>query len=488
MASSAAASVSPVYRLINLTAAQAEATGSGVTVAVLDTGTVAIPELAGKLTQGPDFLGGAAGDEQHGTAMAYVVSQVAPGARMLSARVMTGAGTFGTQNCAEAKGIGYAIARGVKVINLSLGNSSQFASGYESCQAKAVEQALAAGITVVASAGNDGGANNVLEPEGDNGTEAESFPAGYPGVIAVAAATSSGTRASFSTVHSYVDVSAPGVNIPVYGQSGDATTVDGTSPAAAVVSGIVALILSKVPGLAPWQVTKALESTASHPGSWNPETGFGEINAVAAIRAAERMTPASPTVSAVPYSGVPYFSATSSGGHASQGVGSPGRLVSGAVAGGLGLLLIAGGAFAGMRGRRGVVPAGMAGQAAWPGPPQMLPGPQMPQWQGQQWQQGPPPQFVQPRPAYPVQPGYPPRSAYQQQGNQQQWQQPSQPVQPGPPQPGETESRLHRYRVELLPNVEGSATPAAGSPLRRPGIRSSRAWNALRRLAAIKAR
>ena len=157
---------------------------------------MAIPELAGRLTQGPDYVGGAAGDEDHGTWMADVVHQMAPQAHILSVRVVSdvhGSAANMDDSCAIASGIAYAAEHGAKVINLSLGDSDAKDNGYTSCQAKAVEQALADGITVVASAGNDGGAVDPAEPEGENGGNAESFPAAVTGVIGVAAVTPSGT-------------------------------------------------------------------------------------------------------------------------------------------------------------------------------------------------------------------------------------------------------------------------------------------------------
>jgi hypothetical protein len=440
----AAASVSPVYTLIDLSAAQASATGAGVTVGVVDSGTVAIPELAGQLTQGPDYVGGAAGDEDHGTWMADVVHQMAPQAHILSVRVVSdvhGSAANMDDSCAIASGIEYAAEHGARVINLSLGDSDAKDNGYTTCQAKAVEQALADGITVVASAGNDGGPVDAAEPEGENGGNSESFPAAVTGVIGVAAVTPSGTRASFSNVHSYVAVAAPGTDVPAIGQDGTADEVDGTSPAAAVVSGVAALILSKVPGLAPWQVGEALESTASHPSSWDPETGYGEINAAAALAAAEKMTPASPTVSTVPYRGAGYFSASGSGFSA----GGSSLTVPGAVAGALGAVLLAAGLVVLVRrraaARTSTAPAVMAGAGGFPGggfagAPGSF-GVQRPGWQapppaappGAQWQQAPPaaPQWGQaPQPA----------PQWQQPPSWQQAPAPQQPVPRQPPQQG----------------------------------------------------
>jgi subtilisin family serine protease len=65
----------------------------------------------------------------------------------------------------------------------------------------------------------------------------------------------------------------------------------GTSPAAAFVSGVAALIKSRYPGLGPALVRQALVSSAMHrpPGSYRPGTGFGEVDAPAALAAAGRL-------------------------------------------------------------------------------------------------------------------------------------------------------------------------------------------------------
>jgi hypothetical protein len=466
----AAASVSPVYALIDLSAAQASATGAGVTVGVVDSGTVAIPALAGQLTQGPAYVGGATGDENHGTWMADVVHQMAPQAHLLSVRVLSdvhGSAANMGDSCPIASGIEYAAEHGAKVINLSLGDSSAKGSGYATCQAKVVEQALADGITVVASAGNDGGAVDPAKPEGENGENAESFPAAYTGVIGVAAVTPSGPRASFSNVHSYVDVAAPGTNIPAIGQDGTTSEVDGTSPAAAVVSGVAALILSKVPGLAPWQVAKALESTASHPSAWDSETGYGEINAAAALAAAEKMTPASATVSTVPYRGAGYFSASGSGFSA----GGSSKTASGAVAGGLGAVLLAAGLVVLVRRRAkagtSAAPAVMAGAGGYPGggfagapgsygvPPGWQAPPAAPP--GGQWQQGPPaaPQWGQaPRPAP--------------QWQQPQWQQPPQAPGPAPQWQQPPSGRQPSSWGQVFPGQQSPPSPWGQPPEQGP--------------------
>jgi subtilisin family serine protease len=321
----AATSSSPaswIAAAMSLSGAQQTASGSGVTVAVIDTGTADLPQFAGSVTEGPSYVGGGGdpGEEDHGTEMADLILQVAPEAHVLAIRAIsggTGATTKNLTSCPIGSAIDYAAAHGAKVINMSLGSNSDDVTGYSDCEATAVEKALAAGITVLAAAGNNGTTSDFTSGgSGSDGEDDESFPAGFTGVIAVAALSQSGSRADFSTVHSYNDVGAPGVSIPTVDESGAAVTEDGTSEATPLVSGIAALILSKVPGLAPAQVAGAIERTASHPGSWTAETGYGEVNATAALAAAEKMTPASPVQASTSYSGPAYFAGASGSGSA----------------------------------------------------------------------------------------------------------------------------------------------------------------------------
>ena len=320
----AAATSSPpaswVAAAIGLSGAQQTASGSGVTVAVIDTGTADLPQFAGSLTEGPSYVSGGddAGEEDHGTGVANLVLQVAPAAHILAIRAIsngTGATTKNLTNCPVGSAISYAAAHGANVITMSLGSNSGDLTGYAGCEATAVEKALAAGITVLAAAGNNGATSPFVDGgSGSDGEDDESFPAGFTGVIAVAALSQSGSRAYFSTVHSYNDVGAPGVNIPMVSETGAAVTGTGTSEATPLVAGIAALILSKAPHLSPSQVAEAIERTAAHPGNWNPETGYGEVNATAALAAAEKMTPASPAQAPVSYSGPAYFAGANGSG------------------------------------------------------------------------------------------------------------------------------------------------------------------------------
>ncbi|MDR8412160.1 S8 family serine peptidase [Nonomuraea sp. 3-1Str] len=309
-------------------AAQRVAQGKGVTVAVLDTGVMrSHPEFKGRVSGGPDFIGGGARPGksywgEHGTAMASSVLRVAPGSRVLSVRVIwdredparkraeaaVKAGRAGADKESEragsalAKGIRYAVDHGARVVSMSLGTAEWGWGGYEEDTAAAVDYAVGKGVVLVASAGN-GGSDDPLEVDANN---TMSYPAGYPGVIAVAAMAPEGIRAKFSQVHTYNTIAAPGVDIYAARNTGGYESGDGTSPACALVAGTAALMLSANPRLTPRQVRDLLVRTAQRPpAGYTAYLGFGLVDAGAAVRAASSAAPVKTT--AVPYEGKKYF-------------------------------------------------------------------------------------------------------------------------------------------------------------------------------------
>ena len=216
---------------------------------------------------------------------------MAPAARVLAVRVILDDREPGfavyNENAvysdAISKGIRYAVDHGAKIINMSLGARSPSRD-----MRSAVGYALSHGVVVVAAAGNNGSAGGGYSPY--------SYPASFTGVISVGAVTARGTRASFSERNSSVVISAPGVNIVGAGPGLTYLQGDGTSPATAFVAGVAALIRSKYPALSPAQVEQALvTSTRRRPSAgWNAATGFGELDAVAAVQAAGRLAAARP--------------------------------------------------------------------------------------------------------------------------------------------------------------------------------------------------
>jgi type VII secretion-associated serine protease mycosin len=270
------------------------ATGEGVVVAVVDTGVSAHPDLAGRLLTGYDFVGrdtDATDGHGHGTHVAGIVAAVAdneigvagaaPGAMILPVRVLDdgGSGSWFT----VANGITWAADNGADVINLSLGGTSRSAT-----ITQAVEYARSRGVVVVVSAGNDG----------DSGTI--SWPGAEPGVIAVAAAASTGTIASFSSRGDYVDVAAPGQSILSTLYTGDYGFKSGTSMAAPYVAGLAALVIQAHPDWSEARVRQHIEDTAVDidvPGP-DPAAGKGLVSFSAAIPPAPWDAPAPASVTA----------------------------------------------------------------------------------------------------------------------------------------------------------------------------------------------
>ncbi|MFD8262691.1 type VII secretion-associated serine protease mycosin, partial [Streptomyces griseoluteus] len=280
--------------------------GQGVTVAVLDTGVEDDhPDLAGNVLPGKDMVGFGAGPgdrawARHGTAMAGIIAGhghgpgdgagimgVAPKAKILPVRVIledkdpARAKARVTRGNALADGIRWAADHGADVINLSLGDDSDSAHP-EAGEDEAVQYALGKGVVVVASAGNGG-------DKGDH----VSYPAAYPGVIAVAAVDRYGTRASFSTRRWYAAVSAPGVDVVIADPDHRYYEGWGTSAASAFVSGAAALLKADRPKLTPAQVKKVLEDTArdAPTGGRDDSRGFGMIDPAAALKAATTLQP-----------------------------------------------------------------------------------------------------------------------------------------------------------------------------------------------------
>jgi type VII secretion-associated serine protease mycosin len=303
-----------VLDMLDVEAAWPVTEGSGVTVAVIDSGVnPAVSDLTNSVITGPDYTGVTTSPSSqdwgvHGTWMASLIAGhghdgglsgvigVAPEARILSIRVIPDRGdphyrqyerepeTLIQQSLAD--GIRYAITHGAQVISMSIGYSTQSGVVREELQ-----QAYDRGVVVIASAGNSGG------PVGPGDGEApESFPANYPGVISVGAVKQSGAVAGFSSDNLSVQVAAPGVSVPAQGRDQQYWSVSGTSPACALVAGVAALIKSKYPGLAPYLIASALTSTTTDrpAGGYNSQLGFGIVDAAAALAKAGELARARP--------------------------------------------------------------------------------------------------------------------------------------------------------------------------------------------------
>jgi hypothetical protein len=276
--------VSEQYHLsmLNIAKAQQLAGKNKVIVAVIDTGIdTNHPELKDALLPGYNAANPmnqpAVGD--HGTHVAGIIAAkknngiggygINPNVKILPVDVFDGAWSLSDINLAQ--GILYAVNKGAKVINMSLGGP--FPSPLIE---DAVKKAIEKGVTVVAAAGNSA----------DDWTN---YPAGYEGVISVGSINKEKNLSYYSSFGPSVDVVAPGeaVYSTVYDYSKKSSFVEGsgTSMASPVVAGTVALLLSKYPNLSPAQVEYILEKTADDLGSKGFDTKYanGLINPVKAL-------------------------------------------------------------------------------------------------------------------------------------------------------------------------------------------------------------
>ncbi|MFI7545478.1 type VII secretion-associated serine protease mycosin [Actinoplanes sp. NPDC049599] len=268
------------------------ATGAGIRIAVVDSGVDAgHPQLDGQVAAGRDFLHGNATGRQdcvgHGTAVASVIAArpvagaglrgLAPGATIVPVRVSEQTDTE-QQNGEPASPARFATAidwavdeGGADVINMSLVMTDD-----DDRVRAAVARATAAGVIVVAAAGNHG------RPDEAN---PRPYPASYPDVIGVGAIGPDGVAGDFSQHGDYVDVVAPGVGVTLAARGEGHTRGDGTSYAAPFVAATAALVKQRFPALTPAQVARRIFATADPaPGGRRSERyGFGVLNPYRAL-------------------------------------------------------------------------------------------------------------------------------------------------------------------------------------------------------------
>ena len=286
--------------------------GSGVLVAVIDSGVRPdVSDLTGSVTSGPDLsgVGTPASDAHwgmHGTWMASLIaghghgpggsdgiSGVAPQAKILSIRVLPDKKDPG-YSAVQARVLQPRPARagpGDPVRGGAPRQRDQHVAGLRRVQPGG--QGRAAGRHP-ARRGRGGVVRQLrhVRQRRRQGARPVLFPADYPGVLGVAAVDRSGGPASFSSDNLSVQIAAPGVKVPAQGSDGQYWLVSGTSPACALTAGVAALIKSVYPHLAPALVIRAITVSAQNqpkPG-YDDRVGFGTLDAAVALTTAGKLT------------------------------------------------------------------------------------------------------------------------------------------------------------------------------------------------------
>ena len=219
------------------------------------------------------------GGQTHGTHVAGIIgaqqnngvggSGVAPDVTLMPLAILTSNAT--TANAIKA--FGYAVRNGANVISNSWGNNI-----YEPALAEAVRQTVAAGVSVVVAAGNENWDTGV------NG----SYPDNYAGSFSVAASDSKDAKASYSNRGTLtIDVAAPGDKIHSTLPGGKYGQMSGTSMAAPVVSGLLALVKARFPHLSMQEVEARVARSVQRDGAtkvWNTLVASGgRVDADAAL-------------------------------------------------------------------------------------------------------------------------------------------------------------------------------------------------------------
>jgi thermitase len=251
--------------------------GAGrIVVAVVDTGVRKLPDLAGRLLPGRDFVNddsNADDDQGHGTMAAGVIAAAGGNrigvagicwrCKILPVKVLNSRGYGSYSDIAE--GVRWSADRGADIINLSLGGASD-----SRLLRDAVAYATGKGALVIAAAGNDG-------------SRKLHYPAAIPDVLAVGASTDKDTRYSWSNYGSrWVDIAAPGCN-PAQGRNSVVARFCGTSSATPFVAGVAALLASARPAPTAAMIRRALTSSADRlAGKW---VAHGRVDAAGALAA-----------------------------------------------------------------------------------------------------------------------------------------------------------------------------------------------------------
>ncbi|MET7747049.1 S8 family serine peptidase [Micromonospora sp. NPDC005367] len=258
--------------------------GAGVTVAVLSSGVDAShPQLRGRVLGGYDAVRGFGGADSDcngaGTRVAGLIvarradgarfTGLAPAARVLPVRVRDDASPDDAPTDPQvlANGISWAVDQGAQVIAVAVDSDKDHPA-----LRTAVRRAVDRGSVVVAASGDHGDDDNP-----------QSYPAGYPEVLAVGAIDQEGQRWGRSQFGPYLDLVAPGVGITTTQRGGGLTeAADGTALACGFVAASVALTLAKRDGVPRSELIQLLTATAVS-GADPYQYGHGVVNPYGAI-------------------------------------------------------------------------------------------------------------------------------------------------------------------------------------------------------------
>lgn len=266
--------------------------GEGVLVSVIDSGIGYAPDINAAVVGGADFSGIGSPDGRtpigsspnHGTLVASLIAGrgtggnngvigTAPAAQLLSASVALGVETDIPSDEQIANAVKWSVDQGAKVINMSLTrNSLEWPRSWDEAFTYAFEN----DVVVVAAAGNRGA-----------GTSEVGAPATIPGVLTVAGLDINGQASlDASSQGITIAVAAPSEELVGVAPGGQYLRWSGSSGAAPIVSGLVALVRAKYPELNAANVINRIIQTATPVETVpSPIYGYGKINAYAAVTA-----------------------------------------------------------------------------------------------------------------------------------------------------------------------------------------------------------
>lgn len=281
------------------------AAAAAITIAVIDTGAdLSAPDLAAKAPHAYSVRSRSADVSDpngHGTFVAALaagsgsnnegIAGVASDAQLMVVQASGPSGSF--TDVEEAAAIVYAVDRGARILNLSLGGPTT-----STVERRAIDYAVSKGVLLVAAVGNSYANGNpveypaaLLQPVGSRGVGGRG--------LSVGASTRGGTRAGFSSTGTHISLAAPGEGVfsavsassptsryprvPLAGSLGHFGFASGTSFAAPQVAGAAALVWAANPSLTADEVASILEQTASGAGAWTPELGYGVLDVYAAV-------------------------------------------------------------------------------------------------------------------------------------------------------------------------------------------------------------